>query len=161
MLTEQLKKEIQTAYTEFLKQQELKPRVGQRLMIADIARTLAAIERDNDGRRVSDNHICVLEAGTGTGKTLAYLVGTLPMARALGKKVVLATATVALQDQVINKDIPAVLRHSGLNFSFTLAKGRGRYLCLSKLDRLMTPGQDAGTTLALWEKDRKNKAPFR
>src|SRR5690606_26109472 len=99
----------------------------------------------------SDNHVCVVEAGTGTGKTLGYLIAVMPLARALEKKVVLATATVALQDQIVNKDIPDLLRNSDLAFTSALAKGRGRYLCLNKLDRLMTPGQDLGSTLALWE----------
>jgi len=151
MLTDDLKQQIQQAYSGFLEQKKLKPRYGQRLMIAEIAKGLAGVERDADGKRTGDNHVVVIEAGTGTGKTLAYLLGVMPVAKALDKKVVLATATVALQDQVVNKDIPELLRNSGLSFSCALAKGRGRYLCLSKLDRLMTPGQDVGTTLALWE----------
>ena len=75
---------------------ELTPRYGQRLMIAEISRTLASIETDEDGKRTSDEHVCVLEAGTGTGKTLAYLLAALPVAKARGKRLVLATATVAL-----------------------------------------------------------------
>ena len=151
MLSDTLKQQIQTAYSGFLARKGLKPRYGQRLMIADIARSLAMIASDDEGKRSGNNHVCVLEAGTGTGKTLAYLVAVMPMAKALDKKVVLATATVALQDQIINKDIPELLLNSGLAFSYTLAKGRGRYLCPSKLDRLMTPGRDAGSTLALWD----------
>lgn len=151
MLTDELKQQIQGAYTAFLNKKDLKPRYGQRLMIAEVAKCLAAIERDGDNKRVSHNHICVIEAGTGTGKTLAYLLSVLPVAKALEKKVVLSTATVALQDQVVNKDIPDLLRNSSLQFTFSLAKGRGRYLCLSKLDQLMTPGQDAGTNLSLWD----------
>ncbi|MGB3621313.1 MAG: ATP-dependent DNA helicase DinG, partial [Ketobacter sp.] len=151
MLTDDLKLQIQTAYREFLNRKNIKPRYGQRLMIAEIAKALTGIAMDGEGKRTGSNHVCVVEAGTGTGKTLAYLLGVMPVAAYLEKKVVLATATVALQDQVIKKDIPDVLKQSGLNFSYSLAKGRGRYLCLSKLDRMMTPGQDAGTTMALWE----------
>lgn len=149
MLSDAVKQQIQGAYTGFLNRKELKPRYGQRLMIAEIAKTLGGIAQDAEGKRSGDNHICVVEAGTGTGKTLAYLIAVMPLARVLEKKVVLATATVALQDQIVNKDIPDLLRHSDLSFSYALAKGRGRYLCPSKLDRLMTPGQ--GSTLALWE----------
>ncbi len=151
MLSDALKQQIQNAYREFLNRKQLKPRYGQRLMIAEIAKTLGGITRDSEGKRSGDSHVCVVEAGTGTGKTLSYLIGVLPMAQALEKKVVLATATVALQDQIVNKDIPDLLKNSDLSFTYALAKGRGRYLCLSKLDRLMTPGQDIGSTLALWE----------
>ena len=151
MLTDELKQQIQTTYSEFLKRKGLKPRYGQRLMIAEIAKSLAAVKVDSDEKRTGDNHVCVIEAGTGTGKTLAYLLGVMPVAKALEKKVVLSTATVALQDQVINKDIPDLVRNSDFRFTYSLAKGRGRYLCLSKLDQLMTPGQEAGTNMALWE----------
>ena len=151
MLSDELKQQIQQAYSTFLEKKGLTPRYGQRLMIAEIARGIAGISHDSEGKRTGDQHVVVVEAGTGTGKTLAYLLGVMPVAKAMGKKVVLATATVALQDQVVNKDIPEVLRNSDFSFSYALAKGRGRYLCLSKLDKLMTPGQEAGTNLALWE----------
>ncbi|MEZ5509476.1 MAG: ATP-dependent DNA helicase DinG [Gammaproteobacteria bacterium] len=151
MLTDVVKQQIQSAYSEFLSRKQLKPRYGQRLMIAEIAKCLGGITMDPEGKRTSDNHVCVVEAGTGTGKTLGYLIAVMPLARALEKKVVLATATVALQDQIVNKDIPDLLRNIDLSFTYALAKGRGRYLCLSKLDRLMTPGSDVGSTLALWE----------
>ena len=48
----------------------------------------------------------MVEAGTGTGKTLAYLIAAIPVARALGKTLVISTATVALQDQIVHKDLP-------------------------------------------------------
>ncbi len=152
MLTADLKKTIQTAYSEFLSNKELKARYGQKLMIAEIAKTLGGIHLDDENERDNDGHICVVEAGTGTGKTVAYLLATLPIAKALGKKVIVSTATVALQEQIVNKDIPEVLRHSGLNFKVSLAKGRGRYLCLSKLDRILSDVDMAGNpTQALYE----------
>lgn len=152
MLTPKLKKTIQGAYTEFLNNKELKARYGQKLMIAEIAKTLGSIHLDDENERDSEGHICVVEAGTGTGKTVAYLLATLPVAKALGKKVIISTATVALQEQIVNKDIPEVLRHSGLHFTVSLAKGRGRYLCLSKLDQLLSEGDMAGNpTQALYE----------
>jgi ATP-dependent DNA helicase DinG len=80
----------------------------------------------------------VVEAGTGTGKTIAYLVSALPVARARGKKLVLASATVALQEQLLFRDLPDVMRHSGLTFDAVLAKGRGRYVCLLKLDHQLS-----------------------
>lgn len=135
MLTQALKQEIQQAYSRFLESKNLKPRSGQKMMIAEIARTLGAIDTDAEGHRVNKAGICAIEAGTGTGKTVAYALAVLPIAKALGKKVVISTATVTLQEQIILRDLPDVLRHSGLSFRFALAKGRGRYLCLSKLDQ--------------------------
>lgn len=141
MLDDKLKKTIQTAYSQFLEAKGLRSRYGQKLMIADIARTLGSIELDENEERSNKGHICVVEAGTGTGKTVAYLLAAIPVAQALGKKLVLATATVALQEQIVNKDLPQVRNHSGLKFNFALAKGRGRYLCLSKLDALVDDGE--------------------
>ena len=132
MLSDELKQTIQENYALLLHNKQLQTRPGQKRMIAEIARTLSgAKDAEVEGREPA---ICVLEAGTGTGKTLAYLLAALPTARALDKKLIIATATVALQEQVLYKDIPDLLRNSELQFSFALAKGRGRYLCLSRLD---------------------------
>ncbi|SFH79102.1 ATP-dependent DNA helicase DinG [Modicisalibacter xianhensis] len=150
MLDESLKDEIQSAYRRVLEGLELTPRYGQRLMIAEIARTLASIEADDTGRRLSNEHICVLEAGTGTGKTLAYLLSALPVAQARGKRLIVSTATVALQEQVLHQDLPALKKHSGLSFNYALAKGRGRYLCVAKLDQAMD-GVEENPTLSLFE----------
>ena len=135
MLTQEIKQEIQHAYSQLLQNKGLKPRYGQKQMIADIARCLGAIETDAEDHRCNEKGICAIEAGTGTGKTVAYTLAALPVARAHGKKVVISTATVALQEQIIYRDLPDIQRHSGLHFRFALAKGRGRYLCLSKLDQ--------------------------
>ncbi|WP_136248515.1 ATP-dependent DNA helicase DinG [Halomonas borealis] len=150
MLEESLKGEIQGAYRRVLDGLDLTPRYGQRLMIAEIARTLGGIEADESGRRTSDEHVCVLEAGTGTGKTLAYLLAALPVAKAHGKRLVLATATVALQEQVLHQDLPSLKAHSGLSFDYALAKGRGRYVCVARLDQAMDGGED-NPTLSLFE----------
>lgn len=152
MLNNDLKKTIQTAYSEFLSNKQLKARYGQKLMIAEIAKTLGGIHLDEEGLRDSEGHICVVEAGTGTGKTVAYILAALPIAKALGKKLVISTATIALQEQIINKDIPEVLRYSGLHFKVSLAKGRGRYLCLSKLDQILADVESTSNpTQALYE----------
>lgn len=150
MLDAVLKDEIQGAYRRVLDELNLTPRYGQRLMIAEIARTLAGIEADDAGKRLSNEHVCVLEAGTGTGKTLAYLLAALPVAKARGKRLVLATATVALQEQVLHQDLPALKAHSGLSFDYALAKGRGRYVCVAKLDQAMDGGED-NATLSMFE----------
>ena len=132
MLADDVKDSIQSAYRQLLESRELTPRYGQRLMIAEIAKTLSSLA-DED----SSPPICVVEAGTGTGKTLAYVLAVISLAKALDLKVVIATATVALQEQVVHKDLPEILAGSDLSFSYSLAKGRGRYLCLAKLDMLL------------------------
>lgn len=124
LLTDDLKKAIQTAYTAWLDARGFKARRGQREMIAHVARTLTA-----DRPR-----LVVIEAGTGTGKTAAYCLAAIPVAQALGKTMVLSTATIALQEQVTLQDIPDLKSNAGLQFSVSLAKGRGRYLCLKRLD---------------------------
>lgn len=134
MLNDNLKKTIQTAYSKLLESKDLKPRYGQKLMIADIARILGNIDNDNP----DIPNICTLEAGTGTGKTIAYIVSALPIAREHKKKLIISTATIALQDQILLKDLPDIQRHSGLNFSFTLAKGRKRYVCLHNLEHYVS-----------------------
>ncbi len=132
MLADEVKSSIQSAYRQLLASRNLTPRYGQRLMIAEIAKTLSTLNEEG-----SAPPICVVEAGTGTGKTLAYVLAVLPLAKALNYKVVIATATVALQEQVMLKDLPEILEGSDLSFSYSLAKGRGRYLCLAKLDMLL------------------------
>ena len=78
--------------------------------------------------------VLVAEAGTGTGKTLAYLV---PAALS-GRKVVISTATKTLQDQLFHKDLPLVQEGLGLDVRATLVKGRANYLCLQRLGRVTT-----------------------
>ena len=156
MLTDLVKKQIQSAYSKFLENKNLKSRFGQKMMIAEIAKTFGNIELDEENVRVvsdkAGNHICVVEAGTGTGKTIAYLLPALAIAKYMGKKLVVSTATVALQEQIVSKDLPELLRHSDLSFTFSLAKGRGRYLCLSKLDNLLAEYESGlNPTRALYE----------
>ncbi|WP_346798728.1 ATP-dependent DNA helicase DinG [Halomonas sp. Bachu 37] len=156
MLDSTLKEEIQTAYRNVVEGLDLTPRYSQRLMIAEIARTLGDIQSDDDGKRVNDTHVCVLEAGTGTGKTLAYLLAALPIAKARGKRLVVSTATVALQEQVLNQDLPALAKHSGIAFRYALAKGRGRYVCVARLDQALE-GTEVNPTLSLFEQSLQEK----
>jgi ATP-dependent DNA helicase DinG len=149
LLSEELKERIREAYNAIMERKSLTPRWGQRQMIAEIANTLARIP--GPGARTPDSPaVCVIEAGTGTGKTIAYAVAAIPLAQALDKRLVVATATIALQEQFVNKDLPDIRDSSGLAFSFALAKGRRRYVCLSKLDRLMAQGQGESELLPLY-----------
>ncbi len=149
MLSEELKDQIREAYGAIMETKGLTPRWGQRQMIAEIANTLAKIP--GPGAAPSNGAaVCVIEAGTGTGKTIAYSVAAIPIARAMGKRLVVCTATVALQEQFVNKDLPDIRHSSGLEFSYVLAKGRRRYVCLSKLDRMLVSGQGANDALPLY-----------
>ncbi len=144
MLEDEVKDRIQASYRQLLASQDLKPRQGQRQMIAEIARCLANHNDEDPGP------ICVVEAGTGTGKTLAYLLAVIPLAQQLNLKVIVATATVALQEQVMLKDIPEMLQGSDLEFSVALAKGRGRYLCLAQLDNRLAPSDSLQAMMDLY-----------
>lgn len=110
-------------------------------MVAHIARTLGGVKRSQERLRNGGDHICVIEAGTGTGKTLAYAMAAIPIAQKYEKTLVISTATVALQEQILYRDLPDILTHSGLQFSLSLSKGRRRYLCLSKLEMLLSGGE--------------------
>lgn len=74
------------------------------------------------------------EAGTGTGKSLAYLVPAILWALEHKKQVIVSTGTIALQEQLIRKDIPFLAAHLGKEFSAAVAKGKGNYLCLRRLE---------------------------
>ncbi|PWH07056.1 ATP-dependent helicase [Brachybacterium endophyticum] len=80
----------------------------------------------------------LVQAGTGTGKSLAYLVPALRHAIVTGRPVVVSTATIALQSQIVRKDLPrlveALAPHLPRTPTFSLLKGRGNYLCLHKID---------------------------
>ncbi|REG85800.1 ATP-dependent DNA helicase DinG [Marinomonas pollencensis] len=138
MLSDELKKQIHLAYRASLEAKSHKPRVGQRQMIGAIARTLGSIQRDSEGERLGEKHVAVVEAGTGTGKTLSYCLAAIPIAKARGLKLVISTATVALQEQILHKELPNLLEHTELSFKYTLAKGRGRYLCLNNLEGFLS-----------------------
>ena len=134
MLSEEVKKNIQNAYRLFLQSRGLKARFGQKHMIAAIANALGCIEWNADQKRSSEPSVTAIEAGTGTGKTLAYMLAAIPVVQSLNKTLIVSTATVALQEQIIFRDLPDIKKHSKLTFDFALAKGRQRYVCLSKLD---------------------------
>ena len=123
-MEEDYKDLVQTAYRSWLNGRGFNPRRGQREMIAHVARALSG-----DRPR-----LCVVEAGTGTGKTAAYCLAVIPLAQVLGTRVLISTATVALQEQVVFNDLPDLQAHTDLDFDFALAKGRRRYVCLKRLD---------------------------
>jgi ATP-dependent DNA helicase DinG len=87
----------------------------------------------------SNGHL-VASAGTGTGKSLAYLVPAVLS----GKRTVVSTATKALQDQLANKDLPFLQEHLDAPFEFAVLKGRSNYVCRQRLQELEAEGQQLG-----------------
>jgi len=85
MLSTELKSQIQGAYSQFLEAKGLKPRYGQRLMIAEVAKVLGTIKVDDEGRREGEPAVVAVEAGTGTGKTVAYSLAAIPAALRTGE----------------------------------------------------------------------------
>src|SRR5881227_4010331 len=80
-------------------------------------------------------HHLIVEAGTGTGKTLAYLVPAIAAACGSGARIVISTGTKNLQEQLMEKDIPFLQRVLPKKFTAAYMKGRGNYACLQRLKR--------------------------
>jgi ATP-dependent DNA helicase DinG len=99
------------------------PRAGQAWMAEAVAEALAGSDR------------LVVEAGTGTGKTFAYLLPALQS----GRKTIISTGTKALQDQLYHRDLPLVCKAIGRPVTTALLKGRANYLCLHRLDQVTEP----------------------
>jgi ATP-dependent DNA helicase DinG len=100
------------------------PRDGQQAMAAAVARAF------------EDGGVLLAEAGTGTGKTLAYLVPAI-LSR---QRVLISTGTKNLQEQIYFKDIPALRDALDIEFTATYMKGRANYLCLHRMDQLSEAG---------------------
>ncbi|MEY5100145.1 MAG: hypothetical protein RJA36_2864 [Pseudomonadota bacterium] len=136
----------------------LRVREGQRLMAEQVALTFAEADlgkppEDEDGpleELEPQRSIAVIQAGTGVGKSLAYSVPAVALALARNTRVMISTATVALQEQLVAKDLPALARSLPQPFRFALAKGRGRYVCKLKLDR-WAHGADEADGDAAWD----------
>lgn len=101
--------------------ENFEPRAGQVEMAGDV------VEAFNNGRHL------LVEAGTGTGKSLAYLIPAVIWARENGVPVVISTNTKNLQSQLFDKDIPFVKKALGIDFKAAIIKGRSNYLCVRKL----------------------------
>ena len=100
--------------------EQFEPRAGQRAMALAVAETFG------------DGGVLLAEAGTGTGKTLAYLVPAI-LSR---QRVLLSTGTKNLQEQIYFKDLPVLREALGVPFKAAYMKGRANYLCLHRLDQL-------------------------
>ena len=82
------------------------------------------------------------EAGTGVGKSLAYLIPAVRFALERGRKAIISTHTINLQEQLFHKDIPTAARALGVSFRAALLKGRANYLCRTRLKRALEQADD-------------------
>lgn len=87
-------------------------------------------------RAFNDNKLGVFEAGTGVGKSYAYLIPSILWALTNNEKVVISTGTINLQQQLCEKDIPAVEKIIGKKINFVLMKGRQNYICKRRLNEI-------------------------
>ncbi len=120
-------------------------RPGQYEMMQAFLLTFLSARASEDTDR-SGSHLAQLEASTGTGKTVAYCLAAIVAAEVLKKTVMISTATVALQEQLIHKDLP---RLAGIisELTFDILKSRARYVCQSRLEGVIE-GIVAGSELA-------------
>ena len=88
------------------------------------------------GESIQNKSSLVIEAGTGTGKTFAYLAPAL----VFGKKTIISTGSKNLQDQLFNRDLPAIKKALNFTGKIALLKGRANYLCLERLDQVIAQG---------------------
>ena len=88
------------------------------------------------GDTIYNKSSLVIEAGTGTGKTLAYLAPVL----LFNKKTIISTGSKNLQDQLFNRDLPAIKKALNFTGKIALLKGRANYLCLERLDQVIAQG---------------------
>jgi ATP-dependent DNA helicase DinG len=91
--------------------------------------TTAVVDAIANGRHL------VAEAPTGSGKSFAYLAAAI----ASGQRVVVATSTIALQSQLVDRDLPALQQHGGVDFTYAILKGRANYVCRAKLGAAAKP----------------------
>ncbi|MBH2020471.1 MAG: ATP-dependent DNA helicase DinG [Burkholderiales bacterium] len=89
--------------------------------------------RSPDDKERPGSHLAQLEAGTGTGKTVAYCLAAIVAAEVLEKTVIVSTATVALQEQLFQKDLPRLAKIIP-DLRYDILKGRARYVCESRLE---------------------------
>jgi len=91
-------------------------------------------------RALAESKFAAIEAGTGVGKSLAYLIPAIQFALESESQVVIATETKALQDQIYEKDIPLAKKTLGIDFRAELALGASNYICKRKLSKVLDKG---------------------
>jgi ATP-dependent DNA helicase DinG len=144
MLTDVIKQEIRDRLAAISKAMPgFRSRPAQRLMIAEVAKTLANCP-DPDSKSAKPDPgktTLVIQGGTGTGKSLAYSLAGMIMAKHKAKKLVISSSTIALQEQLTTRDLPFFQRAAELGGTVELAKGRTRYVCVYKLGQAIADMQ--------------------
>ena len=102
---------------------------------------------------VNKTHLAV-EAGTGVGKSLAYLIPAILFAVDKGKKAVVSTHTINLQEQLYEKDLPMLAKVLPVTFRYTMLKGRSNYLCTRRLHKVMQQADNLFTSPEIEELKR-------
>lgn len=130
-------------------------RAAQKDMMAAIVGAFAQDSTPGTEREQGSN-IVVIEGPTGVGKSIAYLLAGTLMAQLKGKRLIVASATVALQEQLIYKDLPLFSQTSGLNFTYTIVKGRTHYLCPYRLHAVYQDIEQGESWFALSDEDKED-----
>lgn len=138
MVPEKVKSLMQKTLNAMREQTGFSSRKGQMIMFAEVAKTIHGVYQETD----QPHRALVVEGQTGAGKTLGYLLPAICSAIALKKHVVVATANVALQQQIINHDLPRI-RKAGLQFEHAFVAGRGRYFCRRDAEALVNDHDSA------------------
>lgn len=105
-------------------------------------------------RALQNRDHLIVEAGTGVGKSLAYLIPSILFALSEGKKAVICTHTINLQEQLTEKDLPMLAAVLPVKFAFTMLKGRGNYLCSRRLHKAMQQADSLFTSFETKELQR-------
>ncbi len=111
-----------------------------------VAMMRAVAEAFNEGRQV------LVEAGTGTGKSLGYLLPAAFWATENGRRVVISTNTINLQDQLVQKDVPALRDALNLDLRWAVRKGRSNYLCTRLFQQMRRSGPKDADEMTLYSR---------
>lgn len=129
-----VKDEIEAVYAAMAKNNpHFKSRPSQRVMVAEVAKLFWGASTAKEGEVVPK--VIAIEAPTGSGKGLGYLIPGVLVARRQKKKLIVSTATVKLQQQLCNSDLPILQKAIEGSFTYAIAKGRRRYVCPQRLER--------------------------
>lgn len=119
-------------------------------ILMDAWRPGAGMDEDNDLPHDGSASCVAVEAPTGTGKTIAYLLAGLLCAHRTRRKLVVVTSTVALQRQIMESELPSLWEAAELDSSYALVKGRKRYLCLLRARNNLAALSAEAAQVSLW-----------
>lgn len=140
-----LRQRLNAAYAELIALRGGQKRRGQQTIIGAVATAVAnaKLKGEEVGR---PERLLAVQAPTGTGKSIGYSLGAIPVAMSMGLKVVIATGTVALQEQLVNEDLPRLAKVID-GMEAMLVKGRGRYICLVRAEERGAAGDEKAAWL--------------